>query len=158
MAYLVDGSNLVGCLFPGEVRDPGRRATLVRRLAIFQRRTKSRVIVVFDGGEPPGLPAAADKAKFRILFPAEGESADAVIEAYLDRGSDRSRLVVVTNDRSLRDLAKSRGASEMKCDDFERLLKKALSEDREAREMEKADEKASALEVRLWSEAFGKKR
>ena len=51
MAYLIDGNNLLGHLFPGAHRDPDNRLKLVRRLIAFQRFTRSRVILVFDG--PP---------------------------------------------------------------------------------------------------------
>ena len=157
MAYLVDGNNLLGHLFPGGHRDPALRVLLIRRLQTFQRQTRTRVILVFDGPPPDDTPLPRGD-KFTVVFPPEGESADAVIQDYIDRPRDRRHLVVVSSDRALRTFARAAGAVSLPCDAFERELKKALRARREARELEKDDDPATKLEVELWAEAFARKR
>jgi len=157
MAYLIDGNNLLGHIYAGFHRDPAHRAVLVRKLQVFQRQTRTRVILVFDGRAPDDFPAPG-KDKFTILFPPPGESADAVIVDYIENHPDRRNLVVVSSDREIRLIARESGATSRRCDEFNRELKKSLRQSREAREMDKNEENATALEITLWTEAFARKK
>jgi predicted RNA-binding protein with PIN domain len=157
MAYLIDGNNLLGHIYAGFHRDPAHRAVLVRKLQTFQRQTRTRVILVFDGAAPADFPAPG-KEKFSILFPPAGESADALIVDYIERHRDRRNLFVVSSDREIRAIAREAGAESLRCDEFHRELKKILRESRTAREMDKIEETASALEIELWTEAFARKK
>ncbi|MBN1937988.1 MAG: NYN domain-containing protein [Candidatus Aminicenantes bacterium] len=157
MAYLIDGNNLLGHIYAGYHRDPAHRSTLVRKLQAFQRQTRTRVILVFDGTAPEGFPRP-DKEKFSVLFPPPGESADSLIVDYIESRTDRRRLFVVSSDREIRAIAREAGATAVRCDEFYREMKKALRESREAREMDKDEGAASALEVTLWTEAFARKK
>jgi predicted RNA-binding protein with PIN domain len=157
MAYLIDGNNLLGHLYAGFHRDPGHRSILVGKLRAFQRQTRTRVILVFDGTAPPDFPDPG-KDKFAILFPPPGESADCIIVDYIERHPDRRNLFVVSSDREIRAIAREAGATSLRCDEFHRELKKTLRESRDAREMDKAEERASALEIKLWAEAFARKK
>jgi len=155
MAYLIDGNNLLGHFYAGFHRDPAHRTALVRKLQSFQRHTRTRVILVFDGTAPEDFPAPG-KDKFSILFPPPGGTADGVIVDYIESRPDRRHLIVVSSDREIRAIAREAGATARRCDEFHRELKKALREGREAREMDKDEAAASALEVVLWSEAFSR--
>jgi len=157
MAYLIDGNNLLGHLYAGYHRDPAHRSALVGKLRAFQRQTRTRVILVFDGVAPAGLPDPG-KEKFAVLFPPPGESADSLIVDYIERKPDRRNLFVVSSDREIRGIAREAGATPLRCDEFNRELKKALRESRAAREMDKEEAVASALEVALWTEAFARKK
>ena len=93
MAYLIDGNNLLGCLFPGWHRDPENKLKLVRRLIAFHRTKRSRVILVFDGAPVPDPDEMAlPDERFSILHPERGGSADAIISEFLDRGGDKRHL------------------------------------------------------------------
>jgi predicted RNA-binding protein with PIN domain len=157
MAYLLDGNNLLGHIYAGFHRDPAHRAVLVRKLQTFQRQTRTRVILVFDGVAPADFPAPG-REKFSILFPPSGESADTLIVDYIERHHDRRNLIVVSSDREIRTIAREAGAVSLRCDEFHRELKKVLRESRTAREMDKIEETASALEIALWTEAFERKK
>lgn len=157
MAYLIDGNNLLGHLYPGFHRDPAHRSALVGKLRAFQRQTRTRVILVFDGIAPEGFPDPG-KEKFSVLFPPPGESADSLIVDYIERRTDHRNLFVVSSDREIRAIAREAGASSLRCDEFHRELKKILRAGREAREMDKDEISASALEVSLWTEAFARKK
>jgi len=157
MAYLIDGNNLLGFLLGAGLRDPEARATLVGRLEAFQRQTRTRIALVFDGLPAADLPASVSE-KFVILFPPEGESADSLIKERILRSSDRRHLLVVSSDREIRAFAKARGAIALPCDAFAKEMKKALRERREARSLEKRDETATPLEIELWSKAFARRK
>ena len=157
MAYLIDANNLLGHLYAGYHRDPAHRSALVGKLRTFQRQTRTRVIVAFDGTAPADFPDPG-KEKFSILFPPPGESADSVIVDYICRRPDRRNLFVVSSDREIRAIAREAGATSLRCEEFVRILKKELREGRKAREMDKDEKDASALEVALWAEAFARKK
>lgn len=157
MAYLIDGNNLLGHLYAGFRRDPAHRSALVGRLQAFQRQSRTRVILVFDGTAPDDFPAPG-KDKFAVLFPPPGESADTLIADIIDKRRDRRNLFVVSSDREIQAVARCAGATPVRCDEFAREMKKVLRAGREAREMDKAEESASALEIKLWTDAFARKK
>jgi predicted RNA-binding protein with PIN domain len=158
VAYLIDGNNFLGRTIPPVHRDPQHRYDLARRLLIFQRLTRSRVILVFDGPPDPKLvEAEAPGGKFSVLFPPRGETADTVIKDLLASLKDLRRFFLVSSDRELRAFARSRGARVLTCAEFNVMLKEAVKRNRRAREMTKTTEEPSPLEVDLWSEVFTRK-
>ncbi len=158
MAYLIDGNNLLGHTIPPAYRDPQHRYDLARRLLIFQRVTRSRIILVFDGPPDPRLTEVeVPGGKFTVLFPPPGETADAVIRGLIESLIDRRRLFLVSSDRELRSLARGRGAQVLTCGEFNAMLKETLKKHRSAQEMTKRSEEHSPLEIDLWSDLFTKK-
>ena len=158
MAYLIDGNNLLGRIAPHELREKGGREGLVVRLLAFQRVTKTRIHLVFDGN-PEETPTAIEvNAKFTLHFPGAGGSADDVIREMILAQTDKRRFFVVTSDRALRDLAKKHGVEALTSDVFARELKAAIKEGKKMRELEKRAEAPSSLEVKLWDEVFRSKQ
>jgi predicted RNA-binding protein with PIN domain len=158
MAYLIDGNNLLGRIAPHELREKGGREGLVGRLLAFQRVTRTRIHLVFDGN-PEETPTTIEvNAKFTIHYPGAGGSADDVIRDMILEQADKRRFFVVTSDRALRDLAKKRGLEVLTSDDFARDLKAAIKEGKKRRELEKRAEAPTSLEVKLWDEVFRSKQ
>lgn len=155
MAYLIDGNNLLGTLFPGFYRDPENKRKLVRRLIAFQRSTRSRTILVFDGAASADAEAmAASQDRFAIVHPPPGESADSAIREILDGLGDRRKMVVVSSDREIRAFARLMGAAVMSSREFKAELNRTLRTRRLEKEMTKNETGPTALEVRLWSQVF----
>lgn len=157
MPYLIDGNNLIGAAPDLDLRDPRSRDGLILKLLAFQRATRKRIRLVFDGpadGEPAIL---AVNDKFTIHHPSPGESADDVLEAMMVRGVDRRQTVVVSSDRGLRDFARARGLQTRTALEFAREVQGALRERRRARELEKHERAPSPLETKLWNEVFRSK-
>lgn len=155
MAYLIDGNNLLGHLFPGAHRDPDNRLKLVRRLIAFQRFTRSRVILVFDG--PPSADVEAmvgGEPRLAVLNPEPGGSADALLEDFIAARRDTRRLFVVSTDRGVRAFARAHGAASLTGREFAAELNAVLREHRSARELDKKEARPSKLEVKLWSDVF----
>ncbi len=158
MAYLIDGNNLLGRVAAHELRERTGRDGLVVRLLAFQRVTRSRILLVFDG-RPPGEDAlVAVNAKFTIHYPEPGESADDVIKDIIDRQTDKRRFFVVSSDREIRDFSRKAGVKPVTSEEFARELKAGLKERRKQRELEKHDQAPTDLEVDLWKEVFKSKR
>ncbi|GEM_PF-474492 len=159
MAIIIDGSNYLGSVVPELLRDPEGRMSLARRLLAFAHHTRNRVHLVFDGRTSDALAALTrDDDRLRLHIPREGESADDVILELIDRPKDRRRLVLVSNDRALRDYAREAGASSLACREFEARLKDVLRDRKEGREMAKPAAAPSSFEVGFWLDVFGQRR
>jgi len=159
MAYLIDGNNLLGFSFPGEHRDPENKRILIRKLLAFQRQTRSRLILVFDGRPVDDWAGMhSPKSKFEILYPEEGEKADSVIKDILSSGSDLRNMFVVSSDREIRTFAVSKGATSLTCEAFSARLAKVLKERKNAREMTKNVSPPTSLEIHLWEDVFKEKK
>ncbi len=162
MAFIVDGSNYLGAVFPDRLRDPEGRMSMARRLLAFAHHTRNRIHLVFDGRGSDDLAALTrGDDRLRLHTPPDGESADDVIIELINRQKDRRHLVLVSNDRALRDYAREGGASSLLCREFEARLKTALRERKAGRELAKPEVKPSPFEVGFWTEVFergGKKR
>lgn len=157
MAYLIDGNNLLGRVAPHELREPSGRDGLVARLLAFQRVTRARIHLVFDGNPESTPTDIAVNPKFTIHHPGEGGSADDVIRDMIAAQADRRRFFVVTSDRALREVAKKKGLAAVTSDVFARELKAALKEGKKRRELDKRTEEPTGLEVELWDEMFRSK-
>jgi predicted RNA-binding protein with PIN domain len=157
MAYLIDGNNLLGRIAPHELRERSGREGLVVRLLAYQRVTRARIHLVFDGN-PEATPTDVPvNPKFTIHYPGEGQSADDVIRDMIGRQTDRRRFFVVSSDRAIRELAKTSGLEPVKSEAFAAELKTAIKEGKKRRELEKRAENPSPLEVDLWGEVFKSK-
>ncbi len=157
MAYLIDGNNLLGRIAPHELRERTGRDGLVVRLLAFQRVTRARVHLVFDGNPEESRTDVPVNDKFTIHYPGAGQSADDVIRDMIEAQADRRRFFLVTSDRALRELAKKRGIESLTSDTFARELKAAIKEGKTRRELEKRTEAPSSLEIDLWGEVFKSK-
>jgi predicted RNA-binding protein with PIN domain len=157
MAFLIDGNNLLGRIAPDELRERSGRDGLVVRLLAFQRVTRTRIHLVFDGNPEVTPTDIAVNPKFTIHYPGAGQSADDVIRDMLAAQTDRRRFFVVTSDRAIRELAKKRGLEAVTSDTFARELKAAIKEGKKRRELEKRTETPTGLEVDLWDEVFRSK-
>jgi predicted RNA-binding protein with PIN domain len=157
MAYLIDGNNLLGRIAPHELREPHGREGLVGRLLAYQRVTRARILLVFDGNPEPEPTTITVNPKFTILFPGEGQSADDLIQDIVRRQTDRRRFFVVSSDRTIREFAKASGVAPVTSETFARELREALKERKKQKEMEKRTDSPSPLEVNLWDEVFKSK-
>jgi predicted RNA-binding protein with PIN domain len=157
MAYLIDGNNLLGRIAPHELRERTGRDGLVVRLLAYQRVTRARIHLVFDGNPEQTPTDVVVNAKFIIHYPGAGQSADDVIRDMISRQTDRRRFFVVSTDRAIRELAKKNGLESLTSDVFARELKTVLKEGKKRRELEKRTEAPTELEVDLWGEVFRSK-
>jgi predicted RNA-binding protein with PIN domain len=128
MPILIDGDNLLGT-WPGRQRSDRERRALALELDRFAARARRRVVVVFDGTEPPGTHLGAD-----VRFAGPARSADALILDLLRAEEDRRGWLVVTSDRSLADQCRYLGARHERSDGFRRRLTSASGPEKPERE------------------------
>lgn len=115
LRYYIDGYNLLHRI-PELDDSPSPQGELVRFIK-KHRLTGSHnnsVVIVFDGHEPPGMPA---ERSYSIVF-SEGRSADDVIKERVAKTKNRSQVVVVSDDREIRDCARGDGATVCRIDEF----------------------------------------
>ena len=158
MAYLIDGNNFLGYSSPLNRNAPENRQNLIFKLLKFQQIKNTRIILVFDGSPDLDLIEKPVKYKrFSILYPHLGENADERIKEIILKQTDRRRFYIVSSDRELRSYAKSKGIKALKCEEFDRELRKALKEYKKAREEDKNVSTPSSLEINQWHEVFKKR-
>lgn len=105
MPIVVDGNNLLHSL-PSRHRS---RADVRSRALELVRNESVRIVVVFDGPPPQGSPADEHLGRVTVRY-SGAASADDLIIGLIPGGRAAAQWVVVTDDRSLRERARSRGA------------------------------------------------
>jgi predicted RNA-binding protein with PIN domain len=73
---------------------------------------------VFDGAPDPALPEGAAFRGVKILYAERGSDADTRIEQLVDSSPNPGGLTVITSDRQLAFLVRSRGASVVRSGSF----------------------------------------
>ncbi|MFQ6069260.1 MAG: NYN domain-containing protein [Candidatus Aminicenantales bacterium] len=159
MAYLIDGNNFLGYTSPSTRNSLRTRQNLIAKLLKFQEIKNTRIILVFDGA--PQLELISQKLRtrrFNLLFPHPGENADERIKEIISRESDLRRFYVVSSDRAIRSYTQSKGARSLRCEEFNRELRKALKVYRNKLDEKKNFPSPTRLETAHWLEVFKKKR
>ena len=151
MAYIVDGNNVMGQT-PGWHRDKSKsRRTLLQKLAEFVRIKQARVTVVFDGAPDPTLPEGAAFRGVKILYAARGSDADTRIEQLVASSTDPGGLTVITSDRQLAFLVRSRRAKVVRSGAFRSEVDRLLDSAPRAQEGEEIE----VGDVNAWLRYFG---
>lgn len=159
MAYLIDGNNLIGYLWPSRLRDPKSKYILISQLLIFKRLKKTKIYLIFDGPPLPDMEIdKLQKKSLTVIFPALEENADQVIKRIIEKQTYLRRFFVVSSDREIRRFTKAKGAKSIDSREFRRLLKTSLKEYRKSLEMKKEEIILSPLEVDQWREIFERRK
>jgi predicted RNA-binding protein with PIN domain len=151
MAYIVDGNNVMGQT-PGWHRDKSRsRRALLEKLAAFARGKKARVTVVFDGGPDSAVPEGSAFHGVKVLYAERGSDADTRIERLVETSTDPRGLTIVTSDRHLAFLVRSRGAAVIRSGEFRSQIERLLESTPGAEDGEQFE----VGDVNAWLRYFG---
>ncbi len=136
MHYLVDGYSVIHAR-------PELRKALARRLALardllvhrlqqYQDHAGETMTVFFDGRSGKARQAdqgirrkTATERKIEVVFSAEGQSADMLIEQRVGRATSPSRYLVVTADHAIENTVSALGASSISPDSFFEMIIRA---------------------------------
>lgn len=133
--YYVDGYNVLHK--SAELRPLARqdlesaRDGLVDKIAVFCALSANKVFLVFDGRgqERHARPEkVAGAPGLSMVYTASGITADAYIEREVYKCTSRLSVVVVSNDRGLRDLCRNMGSLTMEADHFLETLREAKAD------------------------------
>ncbi len=107
---VVDGNNVMGSRPDGWWKDrAGAAKRLVEQLGDWAGQASEDVLVVFDGAEPPAMPAP-DRVEVRFARRRGPDAADDDIAALVASADDPARLKVVTSDAELTRRVREHGA------------------------------------------------
>lgn len=127
MAYIVDGNNVMGQTHVSNRDKPNARRRLVEQLALFAHAKKARVTVVFDGEPDRLMPEASAHRGVKIFYAEKGSDADARIERMVESSPDPRGLTVITSDRRLAFVVRSRGATVIRSGEFRKQIEQTLA-------------------------------
>ncbi|MBP8303310.1 MAG: NYN domain-containing protein [Phycisphaerae bacterium] len=156
MPYLIDGCNLLRTILDHDERfHPVDEVRMCWTVGRYLSHIADAGEVVFDGAGPN------DKSRFdsipglAVSFAGGGREADDVIEEKIQIHASSDPLIVVSNDRRLRQAAVQGQASALHAEDFwERVLAEA-NRKRPPAEPTAKRHGLSESETRMWLEAFG---
>ena len=160
MTFLIDGYNLLHAMgvIPKRAGPHGLEKARLRLLGLLQSvygDESAAVTVVFDAARPPpGLPADDDAHGVRVRFAVRHEQADELIEDLIRHHPAPKQLVVVSDDRRIRQAARRRHCPVLSCLDY---LDELQRKRRQPPPVEQGDEKRVAVsgdEVQAWLREF----
>lgn len=129
---VVDGYNMIGAWpelvklkdndFIEEARD-----RLLQTLSNYCTFENKDVIVVFDAQFVPGITKEYTKYKVKVVFTAQGETADTYIEGVVDNLKNvLTDVTVATSDLAEQQLVFAKGASRMSANELYKEIKRSL--------------------------------
>ncbi len=138
MHLVVDGYNVMHAL-PVDREWPGatfqdRRVNFLDRLAAYASGRPHRITVVFDGAKGgDGMGGAETRGHIQVRYSPRGVEADDLIRRMIEESPRPSDLLVVSSDKAISGIARSRGASTARGDELaNRLLARPRETDRTA--------------------------
>ena len=99
MHYLIDGHNLIGRMPDIALEDVQDEVELVLRLRSWAAGARSRrVTVIFDRGLPGGVDRTLSTGDVKVVFAAQGQSADQLLINRIQRASSPGDYTLVSSD------------------------------------------------------------
>ena len=157
MPYIIDGNNLIGCSPDISLEDSNSRSEILGIVKKFQKKKKSKIIVVFDGEPDTFSNKENPNEKIVVKYPPIGDSADDEIKRILEGYTYFRDVVLVTSDRELKDVAKKKGARVVNSIEFYYELKRVYrATGRIELKQKRIDTELSDGEVDQWMKIFDK--
>jgi len=159
MHYVLDGYNVI---FGEDLSSPkstgeqfeSARFRFIEMLSQFKRRSRDKVTVVFDGGDKGKV---RDDGEFahgvEVIFSGPRASADDVIIERIDRSRRSRQLVVVSDDRQIRQAARRARIRSLGTSDFMSTMRRQ-EDAREEKEPHVKYHGISRDEVPWWRRYF----
>jgi len=121
--YIIDGWNLANSISELE-KDSEPHLNLLRYLKAkrLTGSSNNKVTVVFDGMPKLG----GTERDIEVIF-SQAQSADDIIKQTMTKSQKKKQMVVVSDDREIRDCARSLGVRIMRCGDFVKTKQKKRS-------------------------------
>jgi predicted RNA-binding protein with PIN domain len=154
--FLIDGTNLLWAIRDLDEREITNELQLCQVIDGYLAATQQKGQAVFDGAGPIDREVFAGVRHLDIFFAGPGQDADSVIEGKILVDSAPKRLIVVSNDRRLRESAVHRKAKAVSCEDFWEQVQTHLHRNKPKRK--EPPEKRQGLsdgETDQWMELFG---
>lgn len=127
LVYIIDGFNLAHKI-PSIKKSASPQRDLIQYIYLHKLTgsNNNKVIIVFDGYMPAMFQS---ECQFEIIYSGQ-KTADDVIKQRLDNLKNRSQIIVVTDDREIRDYVKQKCAVSVRVGEFLKEKKIAKPENR----------------------------
>ena len=126
LVYIIDGFNVVHRIPTlKSSSNPWQDLISYIRQKKLTGSKNNRVCIVFDGNPCPDV---LGERQYQILFSCERE-ADDIIKERIQRAKNKRQLVVVSDDREIRDFAKRHDATSLRVMDFIKVKKNPKKEE-----------------------------
>lgn len=123
------------------------RQKLLEELALYKKRKRHRITVVFDGANAPVFTQQQDRIKgIDIQFSRTGESADTIIKRMA--AGEKEKALIVSSDRDIVVFAMSQGAAVISSPHFSEKI---------ARIAPTPDDNSDSLAAKSWNPSTKKK-
>jgi len=157
MPYLVDGHNLIPKVPGLNLEAMDDEIQLIEMLQEFCRVRRKQVEVVFDNA-PAGQPRARNYGTVIARFARAGQTADALIQAQLQRlGRAARNWTVVSSDHQVQAAARAARAPYLSSEVFAGLLEEAL-QGSGTRDLHRSEAGLPPEEVDEWLRLFHEKK
>ena len=120
MIVIIDGYNLMPNLKVKGDTFEAKRDNLIAQLLEFVQVNPAKIILVFDGQKNPSQHRGSEnRAGITVMFSAQGETADDLIEDLIKKRKAKAReYLMVSSDRRLIDFATENNISAMTSQKF----------------------------------------
>ena len=107
MIILIDGYNLLPNLSVKGDTFEAKRENMIAQLMDFVEVNPAKIILVFDGQRNPSMHRGNEtRGPIKVIFSAQGETADDVIEDLISKRKGKARdHLLVSSDRRLQEFA-----------------------------------------------------
>ncbi len=156
MPVIIDGNNLLWSI--QKVEQDGRSISDVHLCRIVSRYLKligESGQIVFDGIGPSDKTQFDNISDLEVFFAGRNTDADTIIEDKIRANTAPRRLMVVSSDRKLRRIARTREAISVKAEDFWSKLCRQLSRKKTIREPREKRTGITEGETEQWLKLFG---
>jgi predicted RNA-binding protein with PIN domain len=156
MQIIIDGYNLLRSiehLF--EDQTAVSDVKLCHAIDKYLKYTRQKGEIVFDGIGPPDKSTFNTLENIQIIFTGSNTDADTIIESKIKNSTAPTNLIVVSNDRRIRDAASARKAAATKSEDFWNDVVKFLEKKRSAPEPRGKRHGLTDGETSQWLKLFG---
>jgi len=162
---IIDGFNLLfnSRQYPSKLND-GKRIidhikSMLQEFQSFPYKIKKRLVFVFDGSDIAcGNPKQQSFLGFKVIFSAQGKSADQKIIDMVRKSNNPKSILVVTNDNAIISHVCRYGAKTNKLHEFSNWVDKLTTDERDTTELDikKFEPKLSENEVDDWVDYFSR--
>ena len=125
MIIIIDGYNLLKGASEGREVSESERRSFIHKLAIYGKRKRHKMVVVFDGGAS-NWPFKEKIGDVTVIYSGGKQTADKVIKHYIDDHPSKE-ILLVTTDRDLNMFACKKGKVSIDSNDFLVLLNDLLA-------------------------------
>jgi predicted RNA-binding protein with PIN domain len=152
--YIIDGYNLLKLIQKSsDEHELLSRIDLCRLIGSFLSFKKQNGTIIFDGPNPDENTNYSSGVE--VIFAGPGKDADSLIEKKIACDTAPRRLLVVSNDRRIRNAANAGGSTSIKSEKFWQHLLSSLKRKKQIYEPPEKRKGLDQSQTKQWMEYFG---